>query len=194
MTRIGGPAIKFGVFTVVMITVTVFLFLVFGQFRTGPTSDYSAVFTDASGLKTGDSVRVCGIRVGTVSAVSLQPNKHLLVKFGVDPDVVRTSGTKAAARYLNLVGDRYLELLDGPGSTQALPSGAQIALERTAPALDLDLLLGGLKPVIRGLNPSDVSALTACLIELFQGQGGTLESILSKTSSFATAVAGRRDI
>lgn len=193
MTRIGGPAIKFGVFTAVMSTVTAFLFMVFGEFRTGPTSDYSAVFTDASGLKTGDSVRVSGIRVGTVLKVFLQPDKHVLVKFDVDPDVVLTFGTKAAVRYLNLVGDRYLELLDGPGSTRVLPSRAQIPLERTAPALDLDLLLGGLKPVIRGLNPQDVNALTASLIEVFQGQGGTLESILSKTSSFATAVADRRD-
>ena len=90
------------------------------------------------------------------------------------------------------VGDRYLELVDGPGSTRLLPAGAQIPVERTAPALDLDLLLGGLKPVIHGLNPQDVNALTASLIQVFQGQGGTLESILSKTSSFATAIADRR--
>ena len=61
-----------------------------------------------------------------------------------------TTGTKAAVRYLNLVGDRYLELVDGPGSTRILPAGAQIPVDRTAPALDLDLLLGGLKPVIQG--------------------------------------------
>ena len=34
--------------------------------RTGSTNGYSAVFTDASRLKSGDSVRVAGIRVGTV--------------------------------------------------------------------------------------------------------------------------------
>jgi len=102
---------------------------------------------------------------------------------------VLTTGTKAAVRYLNLVGDRYLELLDGPGSTQTLPPGSQIPIERTAPALDLDLLLGGLKPVIQGLNPQDVNALTSSLIQILQGQGGTLESLFSKTSSFTNAVA-----
>ncbi len=60
-----------------------------------------------------------------------------------------TNGTRAVVRYLNLVGDRYLELVDGPGGRK-LPPGSQIPTERTAPALDLDLLLGGLKPVIRG--------------------------------------------
>lgn len=193
MNPTGRSALKFGSFTVVMTAMTVFLFIVFGQLRTGPTSDYSAVFTDASGLRVGDSVRVSGIRVGTVLKVALQPNKHVVVSFDVDPDVVLTSGTRAAVRYLNLVGDRYMQLLDGPGSTKPLPSGTQISLDRTAPALDLDLLLGGLKPVIRGLNPQDVNALTASLIEVFQGQGGTLESILSKTSSFAAAVADHRE-
>ena len=59
-----------------------------------------------------------------------------------------------------------------------LPAGSQIPVDRTAPALDLDLLLGGLKPVIQGLNPQDVNALTASLVQIFQGQGGTLESLL----------------
>ena len=99
-----------------------------------------------------------------------------------------TTGTRAAVRYLNLVGDRYLELIDGPGGTP-LPPGSQIPTERTSSALDLDLLLGGLKPVIRGLNPQDVNALSASLIQVFQGQGGTLQSLLSNTSGFTTALA-----
>ena len=193
MSATVGPAIKFGLFAVVMSVMTAFLFVVFGQYRAGSTEDYSEVFIDAASLKSGDSVRVSGIRVGTVAKVSLQSNKTVVVSFDTDRDVALTTGTKAVVRYLNLVGDRYLELVDGPGSTRLLPAGAQIPIERTAPALDLDLLLGGLKPVIHGLNPQDVNALTASLIQVFQGQGGTLESILSKTSSFATAIADRRD-
>jgi phospholipid/cholesterol/gamma-HCH transport system substrate-binding protein len=193
MSRTAGPVIKFGLFAVVMAALMAALFMVFGQFRTGASSDYSAVFSDASSIKPGDSVRVSGIRVGTVAKVALQPDKNVIVSFNTDRDVVLTTGTKAAVRYLNLVGDRYLELIDGPGSTNVLTAGAQIPVDHTAPALDLDLLLGGLKPVIRGLNPQDVNALTASLIQVFQGQGGTLQSILSKTSSFATAVADHGD-
>jgi len=87
------------------------------------------------------------------------------------------------------VGDRYLELVDGPGSTKRLPAGAQIPVDHTAPALDLDLLLGGLKPVIQGLNAHDVNALTSGLLQVFQGQGGTLESLFAKTTSFSNALA-----
>lgn len=115
--------VKFGVFAVVMAVLTAFLFFIFGQYRTGATTGYSAIFSDASRLKSGDSVRVAGIRVGTVNSVSLRPDKKVVVKFDADRGIVLTEGTKAAVRYLNLVGDRYLELVDGPGSTKRLPAG-----------------------------------------------------------------------
>ena len=66
MTRATGTLIKFTAFAVVMVILTAFLFLIFSQMRTGSTNGYSAVFTDASRLKTGDTVRVAGFRVGTV--------------------------------------------------------------------------------------------------------------------------------
>ncbi|BBX69198.1 MCE family protein [Mycolicibacterium psychrotolerans] len=189
MTRTTGTLVKFGIFAVVMVLLTAFLFMAFSQYRSGSTSSYSAVFGDASRLKTGDSVRVAGVRVGTVNDIELQDDKNVLVKFDADRTVVLTTGTKAAVRYLNLTGDRYLELLDGPGSTRVLPAGAQIPKERTAGALDLDLLLGGLRPVVQGLNPQDVNALTSALVQIFQGQGNTLDSLLSKTSSLSTTLA-----
>jgi phospholipid/cholesterol/gamma-HCH transport system substrate-binding protein len=189
MMRSRATLIKFMIFAVVMALLTTFLFFIFGQYRTGSTYGYSAVFHDVSRLKSGDTVRVAGIRVGTVNGISLRPDKTVLVKFDADRSIVLTTGTKAAVRYLNLVGDRYLELVDGPGSTRTLPPGSQIPIDRSAPALDLDLLLSGLKPVVRGLNPQDVNALSASLIQIFQGQGPTLESLFAKTSSFSNALA-----
>ena len=180
---------KFAGFTALMVALSVFLFMIFAQIRTGPSNSYSAIFLDASSLKPGDSVRVAGIRIGSVEDVSLRPDNKVDVTFNADQDVVLTAGTRAAVRYLNLVGDRYLELIDGPGSTRALPPGSQIPLDRTAPALDLDTLLGGLKPVLRGLDPQDVNALTNSLLKIFQGEGETLQSLLSKTSSFTNTVA-----
>lgn len=189
MSGTGRIAVKFGIFAAVMLALTTCLFFIFGQFRNGPTHRYSAVFVDASQLKPGDSVRVAGIRVGTVNAVALQPDNKVLVGFDADEDVALTTGTRAAVRYLNLVGDRYLELIIGPGSMRVLPAGSQIAIDHTMPSLDLDLLLGGLKPVIRGLNPQDVNALAGALLQVFQGQGQTLQSLLAKTSSFSNDVA-----
>jgi phospholipid/cholesterol/gamma-HCH transport system substrate-binding protein len=194
MTRSTGTLIKFTIFGIVMAMLTAFLFFIFGQVRTGATNGYSAVFADASRLESGDTVRVAGIRVGTVRDVSLLADRKVLVKFDADRNIVLTTGTKAQIRYLNLVGDRYLELVDTPGSTKILPVGSQIPEDRTAPALDLDLLLGGLKPVIQGLNPQDVNALTASLIQVLQGQGGTLDSLFSKTSSFTNSLADNNQV
>lgn len=194
MTRSWQTLVKFGIYATVMLFATAFLFAIFGEVRTGPTVGYSAVFSDASRLKSGDSVRVAGVRVGTVGKVALRQDGTVLVKFNADRAVPLTTGTQAAVRYLNLVGDRYLELVDGPGSTRLLPRGAQIPVEKTAPALDLDLLLNGLKPVIRGLNPQDVNSLTASLIQIMQGQGGTLDSLMSQTSSFSNSLADNSQV
>jgi phospholipid/cholesterol/gamma-HCH transport system substrate-binding protein len=184
-----GTLIKFGTFAVVMSVLTLFLFFTFGQYRTGAVTGYSARFNDASRLRAGDSVRVAGIRVGTVNGVALQPDKKVVVKFDADRSVALTDGTKAAVRYLNLVGDRYLDLVDGPGSARRLPAGGQINISHTAPALDLDLLLGGLKPLVRGLNPRDVNALSSALLDVFQGEGGTLQSLFNKSTSFTNTLA-----
>lgn len=194
MTSARRTTIKLGAFVVVMAAFTAFLFVIFGQYRAGSTYGYSAVFADVSRLRGGDTVRVAGARVGTVNSISLREDMKVLVKFDADRDIVLTTGTKAAVRYLNLTGDRYLELVEGPGSTKIQPPGSEIPVDRTAPALDLDLLLGGLKPVIQGLNPQDVNALTSSLLQIFQGEGGTLESLLSRTSSFSNTLANNNQV
>lgn len=189
MTSLGRTGLKVGAFVAVMLLMSGALFAIFAQYRGGAENRYTAMFGDVSSLKSGDSVRVAGVRVGTVNKVDLQPDNTVLVDFGADRDIVLTSGTKAAVRFLNLVGDRYLELMDAPGSTRIFPPGSQIPAERTMSALDLDLLLGGLKPFVQGLNPQAVNSLTNSLIQILQGQDGNLESLFSKTSAFSNAVA-----
>lgn len=192
MSSLRATAIKFTAFGAAMVLVLMCLFAIFAQYRTGSAAAYSAEFTDVSRLEAGDSVRVAGIRVGTVEKVTLRSDGKVVVTFNVDRSVALTEGSRAAVRYFNLVGDRYLELADGAGSTRTLAAGSQIPLERTAPALDIDLLLRGLKPVVAGLNPQDVNALSASMLEILQGQGGSLQSLLSKTSSFSASLADNR--
>ena len=186
--------LKFAAFGLVMSLLTASLFFIFGQYQTGSTNGYTAVFANVSRLKPGDSVRVAGVRIGTVGDVVLLDDKKVRVAFDANRDIVLTSGTTAIVRYLNLVGDRYLELTDAPGATTVLKPGAEIPIERTEPALNLDLLLGGLKPVIQGLNPDDVNALTSSLLQVLEGQGDTLDSLFSRTSSFSTALADRSEV
>lgn len=194
MSSFTRTAMKFSAFGLTMVVLTAGLLAIFSQYRSGSTAMYSAVFTDSSSLKSGDSVRISGIRIGTVRDVELQPDNTVLVAFDADDNIRLTENTKVAVRYLNLVGDRYLELLDQPGSTRIRPPGTRFGLERTEPALNLDLLLGGLKPVIQGLNPDDVNTLTNSLIQILQGQGGDLESLFARTSSFTNALADNGEV
>ena len=102
-----------------MAVLTASLFAVFGEFRGGSTRDYSAVFADASSLE-GRRLGPGRGRTGRHRRqVTLRDDNTVLVSFDADDDVVLTTGTRAAVRYLNLVGDRYLELArrsqDRPG-------------------------------------------------------------------------------
>jgi phospholipid/cholesterol/gamma-HCH transport system substrate-binding protein len=183
--------LKVGIFTVVMVLVAAGLVVVFGQFRFSSGASYHATFAEASRLKAGQDVRIAGVPVGSVSHVKLNADNTVDVAFDVDKRYQLYTSTHAVVRYQNLVGDRYLEITSGPGELRKLPPGGTIAKENTQPALDLDALLGGLRPVLKGLDGNKVNEISNAVIELLQGQGGALSDMLSSTSSFTQDLASR---
>lgn len=183
--------IKVSVFAVVMILVAAGLVVVFGQFRFASGQTYHATFAEASRLKPGQDVRIAGVPVGSVQGVTLNPDNTVDVEFDVNSRYQLYSSTRVAVRYENLVGDRYLEIASGPGELKKLAPGSTISEENTQPALDLDALLGGLKPVLKGLNGDKVNEISNAVIELLQGQGGALSNLLTNTSSFTQDLAAR---
>jgi phospholipid/cholesterol/gamma-HCH transport system substrate-binding protein len=170
------------------------LIAIFGQFRFDSRDSYSAVFTNVSGLKGGNFVRIAGVEVGKVKDMRLHKDGTVTVDFTLDKGLRLTDGTRAAVRYENLIGDRYLALEDGPGSVHTLARGATIPLSRTSPALDVDALIGGFRPLFRALDPDQVNALSGALLKVFQGQGGTISSVLAQTSALTTTLAGRDEL
>ncbi|MGV0744428.1 MCE family protein [Mycolicibacterium sp. XJ870] len=182
---------KVSIFTVVMLLVAAGLVVVFGEFRFAAGNGYHATFSEAARLKTGQDVRIAGVPVGTVNAVKLNPDNTVDVEFDVNNRYQLYTSSKAAVRYENLVGDRYLEITSGPGELRKLPPGGTIALQNTQPALDLDALLGGLRPVLKGLDGAKVNEVSNAVIELLQGQGGALSNMLTSTSAFTQNLAAR---
>ena len=183
--------IKVSVFTVVMVLVSVALIVVFGDFRFGSEGTYHATFTDVSRLKAGQKVRIAGVPVGAVQGIALNPDNTIDVKFGVDKRYTLYSSTRAMIRYENLVGDRFLEITSGPGELRKLPPGGTINAQHTQPALDLDALLGGLRPVVKGLDADKINTISGAVIQLLQGQGGALSNVLADTSAFSSALSNR---
>lgn len=179
------------IFTVVMLLVAAALVVVFGEFRFASGHTFHANFTEASRLKAGQDVRISGVPVGTVKSVSLEPDNSVDVEFDVNDKYQLYTSTRAVVRYENLVGDRYLEITSGPGELRKLPAGGTIPKQNTQPALDLDALLGGLRPVLKGLDGGKVNELSNAVIEMLQGQGGALATMLASTSAFSQNLAAR---
>jgi phospholipid/cholesterol/gamma-HCH transport system substrate-binding protein len=190
-TRLRATSVKLLIFTVVMAVVLAGLVVVFSQTRFSRETGYRAVFTNSSGMLTGSKVRIAGVPVGSVTGVRVGEDHLAHIEFEVDRKYRLYTSTKATIRYENLVGDRYLELLEGPGTAETLRKGATIGADHTAPALDLDMLLGGFKPLLRGLDPAQVNDLTEALLQIFQGQGGTLVALLNSSGSFGKTLAER---
>lgn len=186
-----GALWRLAIYSVVAILGTVLIFVIFGQLRFDKQTTYSAVFTNVSGLENGNFVRIAGVEVGKVKSISVQDGSTVRVEFGVDDSVVLTEGSKAVIRFEDLLGKRYLALEEGAGGVKRLSPGGTIPLNRTEPALDLDALIGGLRPLFRALNPNQINGLTSSLIAAFQGQGGTINTVLAQAAALTNTLADR---
>jgi phospholipid/cholesterol/gamma-HCH transport system substrate-binding protein len=189
--NLSGAVARLVVFVVVCLLATFALLAIYAQFRFEGGNGYTAIFSNVSGLANGNFVRVAGVEVGKVTHISVNSDDTASVQFSANDSVVLTEGSKAAIRYDNLIGGRYLELLEGAGGTRVLAAGATIGLDRTAPALDLDALIGGFRPLFRALDPNQVNALSGELISAFQGQGDSIGSFLTQTAALTSALADR---
>ena len=115
------------------------------------------------------------------------------MSFTVDSDIASamTTTTEVKVQYLNLVGQRYLDLVAAPGGQPLPTANAVIPITRTAPAVDLTALFNGFKPLFRALSPQDVNRFALEIIKTLQGEGGTIQSLLQQTASLTNTVAQR---
>lgn len=189
--------IKLGVFTVVSVLVTGLLAVIMGNVGFGDSHTYRAEFVNASSLEEGDDVRVAGVSVGEVSEVEHhgEENANALVTFTVESGVELTTSSRAEVRFLNLVGDRYLALEEGTDKfADPLVEGDTIDMDHTAPALDLTVLFNGFKPLFTALEPDQVNELTMNIVQVLQGEGGTVRSLLENTASLTNTLADRDEL
>jgi phospholipid/cholesterol/gamma-HCH transport system substrate-binding protein len=189
--NLGGASWRLAVFMTVCSFGLFALLAVFAQLRFQDERTYNADFTDVSGLKDGDFVRIAGVEVGKVKHVTIEPDITARVEFSADDSVVLTEGNRAVIRYDDLIGGRYLAIEEGAGGTRKLNPGGTIPERQTSPALDLDALIGGFRPLFRALDPDQVNALSGQLIAAFQGQGATLSSFFAHTAALTNTLADK---
>jgi phospholipid/cholesterol/gamma-HCH transport system substrate-binding protein len=191
MKGLAGPLVKSAAFVTLTVAATAMLALSITRAGGGDTVSYKARFSDASGLREGDSVRIAGVEVGRVAAIKVVDHRIALVSFGVDRGHRLPAASTATIKYLNLIGQRYVELERGAGGTGTLRPGATIPIERTTPALNLTQLFNGFQPLFQALSPKDVNQLAGSIVQVLQGEGGTVEGLLSSIGSLTSGIADK---
>jgi len=189
--KVYGSLIKLLVFMVVTTFCTLVLAATISNGGISDTVTYHARFADATGLNKGDDVRIAGVRVGQVKSIKIADKRYADVDFAVRKDIELRSTTEAAIRYLNLVGQRYLALNQGTSIGTPLAAGDLIPLNQTTPPLDLTVLFNGFRPLFRALSPGEVNQLSFEIIQVLQGESGTIESLLTHTASLTSTLADR---
>ncbi len=85
--------------------------------------DLLAEFRAVDGLKTGDEVRMAGVRIGTVTRIDLKPDDYgAVVTMRLEPDTQVSVDSTVSVHTDGLFGGKYLEILIG-GETENLKPG-----------------------------------------------------------------------
>jgi phospholipid/cholesterol/gamma-HCH transport system substrate-binding protein len=189
-----AASIRMAIFTAASLIVTGALVMIMGNLGGGDQTTYKALFSSASELVPGSSVRVAGVQVGRVTNVEFHGESNALVTFKVDSGVPLTQESRASVRFLNLVGDRYMTLDAGTGGGPRLAPDATIPVSHTTPALNLTALFNGFQPLFQALRPEDVNQLAFNLVKVLQGEGGTIQEMLASTASLTNTLADRDEL
>ncbi|WP_328438652.1 MCE family protein [Nocardia puris] len=188
---LGAPLAKLIAFVLVTLTATTVLGLSIANYTGGGTA-FKARFTDVTSLNSGDEVRIAGVRIGKVTGISIVDRRLAEVTFELTDRDWLPASTTASIRYRNLVGQRYIALEQGAGEQgRKLNEGATIPLERTRPALNLTTLFDGFRPLFRVLTADDVNRLSFEIIQVFQGEQGTIRDLVASTASLTNKIADK---
>jgi len=126
---------------VVLVVAALFLFFAYTrtQTRTVTGYDVSARFDRVDGLRTGGDVRISGIKVGTVTSQSLDPQTFLaVVHLTLDPSIKLPVDTIATITSTGLLGENYLALVPGNDEEYIKPGGT---IDHTEPAINIFSLI-----------------------------------------------------
>ncbi|MEE6176869.1 MCE family protein [Mycobacterium sp. 050134] len=150
------------------------------------TNDYAAYFSEAGGIKAGNTVRVSGMGVGRVSTIGLEGTK-VRVGFTVRRGIELGDRTEAAIKTETILGSKMLELTPrGEGKLTGV-----IPLERTTSPYDLPVALGDLTTTVSGLDTNQLSSALTTLAETFKETPADLKPALQGVARFSQTLNNR---
>jgi phospholipid/cholesterol/gamma-HCH transport system substrate-binding protein len=188
-------ALKFGAFVALCLFFTGYLAFTIGNIDVRDPLDrdaykVSATFDDATGLLANDNVKVAGVVVGKVTDVKVDKGRAVVtMKIDNDHDDIPRSGTTAAIRWRNLIGQRYVYLYPGDRGGAALRNGDEI--RQTASAVDLGELFERLGPIVTAIDPAQVNNLLETLTQALDGREDKVGKALDDLATLAKGLATR---
>lgn len=154
----------------------------------GGGDTYHAAFTDASGLKANDEVRIAGVRVGKVTDVGLDDGQ-VKVTFKIDSSAKFGTETGAQIKVKTLLGAMFLAL--EPKGAGQLPQDTVIPATRTTSAYDVVQAFSGLADRAEQIDTDQLAQSLDTLAEATRDTPAAFQSTLRGLSRLSETVASR---
>ena len=156
----------------------------------GGGDTYHASFSEASGIKPNDEVRIAGVRVGKVKSVELAGSK-VNVTFKVDTPSKFGTETEAEIKVKTLLGAMYLALK--PEGSGQLEEGTTIPLSRTRSAYNVVQAFSGLADRAEKIDTDKLAESMNTLADLTENTPAAFQGTLRGLSRLSETVASRND-
>ncbi|MGW0735357.1 MCE family protein [Streptomyces sp. NPDC002851] len=154
----------------------------------GDGEEYSAAFSESGGLKSGDEVRIAGVKVGKVDEVDLDGD-HVKVTFRLKGEPAFGTRTGASIRIKTILGAKYLSLEPkGPGQ---LEPGSEIPLSRTTPAYDVVEAFSDLTETTEQVDTDQLAKALDTISTTFEDSPAEVKASIKGLSRISKTVASR---
>jgi phospholipid/cholesterol/gamma-HCH transport system substrate-binding protein len=146
---------------------------------------YSAALSEAGGLKTGDDVRIAGVKVGKVTGVGLDGD-HVRVDFRVGRSTHLGRRTSATVRIKTILGQKFLALQPaGPGELVEIP------LSRTTPAYDVVEAFSDLGTTTGAIDTQQLAAALDTVSTTFKDSPEDVRAAVDGLGRLSRTIASR---
>lgn len=172
---------------------------VFFGVQKATTRDITAYFPSATGLYSGDPVRVIGVQIGSVTGIEPRSG-DVKVTMRIDDDTPIPADVRAVVVAQSLVSGRFIQLTPVYTAGNELEDGAVIPMERTAVPMEwddvkaqLDELSTAVGP--KGTDPGTAAAAIDVMDKNLNGNGKAMaESITQMSRVMGTLADNRGDV
>lgn len=152
----------------------------------------SADFASASGIQSGDPVRVAGVEVGSVTKVErVERTTNVRATLKVNKGTWLADGTRASIRLRTLLGSRFVSL-DTPATGRKLAAGARIPVDRTEVPVELDQTLDALSHVAKPFDVQSFNELVGAFAGGLDGHAQQLNAMLGDLARLSGVMAAKK--